>query len=365
MQLSDFHFDLPPELIAQTPAEPRDSARLLVYNRLTGEIIHSHVRNIGDFLPKPSLLVANNSKVRKARFFGTTDSGKKVELLVLDFISGTTYRCIVGGRHITPKTSVLLYENPERDALIPLTATVLSENPHESMTTFEVEFSTTSEKSLESLFEEYGEMPLPPYITSRESESSRYQTVFAKELGSAAAPTAGLHFTPELITTLTSQGIAWAEVTLHVGMGTFLPLRKNTITENHLHQEHTIISPATAAQIHTHQAEASNVVAIGTTSTRTLEAHSQSGILQEGSLDTELFIYPGYRFQTVNSLLTNFHLPDSSLLLLLAAFLGNHPDNTALLCTPEEMTTRLHFIYNEAISQRYRFFSFGDAMLIL
>ena len=350
MNLSQFQFNLPPELIAQNPAVPRDSARLFVYDRLSEKITHAKVSDLPAFLPEKTILVANNSRVRKARLLATTETGKKIELLVLEMLEERTYRCLVGGHGLKAGTRINA----------PFSATVLGKDDLPGMTCFRICFEGDIDS--EDLFERFGQVPLPPYITNSQAQDDQYQTVYANLLGSAAAPTAGLHFTPELLERLRNSELDWTEVTLHVGLGTFLPLRQEVIEENHLHTETTNVPEETANLIN-HNPERP-VLAIGTTSTRTLESHSSNG-LQAGETDTDMFIYPGYQFQTVNALLTNFHLPHSSLLLLVAAFIGNRPDNSSLLLEPEEMPARLMRLYDEAISQHYRFFSFGDAMLIL
>ena len=365
MNLSQFQFQLPPELIAQDPLVPRDSARLFVYDRLSDTVTHALVRDLPSFLPTGSLLVANNSRVRKARLFARSESGKPVELLVLEALDATLFRCMIGGRGVRPGDSLQVFTKPERDVPAPLTALVERSEDLPGMTCFQVRLTPHGDKTAEQLIEDYGQAPLPPYITKSQAKDEQYQTVYADPLGSAAAPTAGLHFTPELLERLGKTGIGWAEVTLHVGLGTFLPLRHETIEENKLHSEHTIISQETALRVAETRRQGKPVLAIGTTSTRTLESHSGPAGLVAGDLATDMFIYPGYRFQTVTALMTNFHLPHSSLLMLVSAFLGNRPDNSGLLLKPEEMPARLLRLYEEAIRERYRFFSFGDAMLIL
>lgn len=361
MTVSDFDFHLPKELIAQNPAEPRDSARLLVYDRLADTISHHQVRDLPTLLVGPTQLIANNTRVRHSRLFASYNQ-HPIEVLVLEPISGNRYRCIIGGKVRSGAT--LHFQTSKTDAKpLDLVGIVVDEEPHEAMTTFVVSFET--EQDLETLFEQYGQVPLPPYITQSTARPEQYQTVFAGETGSAAAPTAGLHFTPELIEQLKQGGHSWEEVTLHVGMGTFLPLRKENITDNILHHEATFIDPTTAHHINQAKEKGLRRLAIGTTSTRTLEAHTIDNHVQPGWLSTNLFIYPGYSFKTVNALLTNFHLPKSSLLLLVAAFIGNHPEHNQVILTETEMLKRLHRIYQEAINQQYRFFSFGDAMLIL
>jgi S-adenosylmethionine:tRNA ribosyltransferase-isomerase len=263
-----------------------------------------------------------------------------------------------------PVGAELAFQTSEQDSSpIPLQGTVSAKEEGPAMTTFVVAFQ--SELAIEKAFATYGTVPLPPYIDHSHAQPDQYQTVFAGETGSAAAPTAGLHFTPELIERLMAEGHTWQEVTLHVGMGTFLPLRQEEVTKNQLHKEAAYVSPEVAKIATQTRAEHKRLLAIGTTSTRTLESHMEDGQLVPGWKHTDLFIYPGYPFKIVNGLLTNFHLPKSSLLLLVAAFIGNHPDGSGPVLSEQEMIGRLRRIYQEAISQQYRFFSFGDAMLIL
>lgn len=367
MRLKDFEFFIPPELIAQTPVYPRDQARLLVYHRLTGQVEHRNITDLPGYFAEGDLIVANNSRVRKARLFALSESGKKVEIMVLEETEKGTgiYRCLLGGNRATFVKHLTIYLDEERTEETSLQASILERETDSRMDTFLVRFSCPA-LPLEKAFEQYGQAPLPPYIQTKITDSERYQTVFAKALGSAAAPTAGLHFTPELIAKIKKQGILWEEVTLHVGLGTFLPLRSEEIEANKLHTEVTEIDPGTAQIINDKIKENKRILGVGTTSVRTLESHFQPpGRIIGGPSSTNLFIYPGYKFRAVNTLLTNFHLPHSSLLLLVAAFLGNHPQNKELICNPEAMIDILHRLYQTAIAEKYRFYSFGDAMLIL
>ena len=354
MRLSDFSFELPPELIAQAPIEPRDQARLLVCDRLSDTISHRRVADLPDILPQKSTLVANNSRVRHSRLW----ANGKVELLLLEPVP-EGYRCLVGGK-VHDGDMLEIFTDATRKTPTQLRAEILRREDNPAMSTYIIRLS--GETDLEGAIERIGEAPLPAYIQGQESRPEQYQTVFAKELGSAAAPTAGLHFTPELLERLRAAGMGWEEVTLHVGLGTFLPLRQDEVEANHLHVEHGYVSPEVAQRLN--QTD-SPIITIGTTSTRTLESHWRDGKIQSGWQDTDLFIYPGYVFGPENGLLTNFHLPKSSLLMLVAAFLANHPTEHRLIHTPEEAVALLQRLYAEAIKERYRFFSFGDAMLIL
>lgn len=349
MQVSDFDYHLPKELIAQTPAVPRDSARLLVYNRQRGELHHKHISDLPDLLP-PSVVVANNSKVRRSRLWGITSDEKEIEVFILEPLRKNEYRCVLGGtRHKKLiKQSIKLFSDPGRTTLLDLKAEVLGSIPGPGMITYHLVFSGVDD--IEAALEENAELPLPPYITERASSDGQYQTVYAKELGSSAAPTAGLHFTPQLIQKLEESGKQWNEITLHVGLGTFLPLRENEISANRLHHERCFVSEETALQVN----GVLPTIAIGTTSVRALESHCQNGHVVSGWKETDIFIHPGYQFQCVDGLLTNFHLPKSSLLLLVAAFIGTNSARDILLQ-----------LYAEAVKEHYRFFSFGDAMLIL
>lgn len=362
MQLSQFDYHLPEELVAQQPAEPRDSARLLVYDRATQAITHDTVANMGVHLPPSTLIVANNSRVRNSRLYGR-NSNRKVEALVLEKVAPATYRCLIGGKAKAGDNLSFFSDNHGPEPY--LTGTVTAVEPNPAMTTFLISFEAkTGERDLEKVFEQFGTTPLPPYITETTAEDERYQTVYSKEVGSAAAPTAGLHFTPHLIESLKKAGHQWREATLHVGIGTFLPLRNEHIEANRLHTEASYIDSTLAADLTRARRSYAPIMTVGTTATRALEFHSQREETKAGWQSTDIFIYPGYIFRASTILLTNFHLPKSSLLLLVAAFLGNDPEKRALALTEAEMIETLHQIYAEAIKQEYRFYSFGDALLI-
>ena len=373
MLLSDFDYQLPKEFIAQTPAEPRDTAKLLVYNRKTKQIIHSQVSNILEFLPSDTLIIANNSRVRNSRLYLkyllAEHEGRMAEILLLNTVDSqetnglSKYECMISGKKPQISQRFNLYSDPLCKNKIETQGVVLEVLLNEQMTTVVVGFDCPFEK-MEQLVAEYGNTPLPPYINNHNAPKDRYQTVYSKSIGSAAAPTAGLHFTPELIAKLESSGHTWAEVTLHVGLGTFLPLRKDEIKDNILHSELSLIDSEVAEMINRQRDQRKNILAVGTTSVRTVESHAVNGKVNSGMDSTNIFIYPGYKFQVVSSLLTNFHLPKSSLLMLVAAFLGNSEDGTVQI-DEAEMIKTLHFIYQEAIANKYRFFSFGDAMLII
>jgi S-adenosylmethionine:tRNA ribosyltransferase-isomerase len=357
MKLHDFDYSLPKELIAQAPSVPRDQARLLVYNRRTKQIKHTLVADLPNIIPQKMILVSNNSKVRRARLRAQNTKGKQFEILTLKKLSTDTFRCVIGGHGLKLGSLLTL-----KDTSIQIQIKRIEDDPE--MQTYILQFISPEAKSLanlEEILEEHGETPLPPYIKSPTASPEQYQTVFAKELGSAAAPTAGLHFTPELIKQLQNQGHIWREITLHVGLGTFSPLRFDDVERNTLHSEYTDITQETADLIN---AKTNPVLAIGTTTARTLESHTQSNRVLAGELETDLFIYPGYSFKTVRALMTNFHLPHSSLLLLIAAFLGNDQNGNVVL-SEKGMTKALKDIYEEAVKEKYRFYSFGDAMLII
>jgi S-adenosylmethionine:tRNA ribosyltransferase-isomerase len=355
MQLSDLAFDLPTELIAQQPVEPRDAARMLVYNRADRSIAHHYVRDLPNLLPSHTVLVANESRVRNSRLQAVRSNGKTCELLVLEPSEGTTFECMIRGKHITLGESLTL----EDDSIV----TIVTPHQEAAFTTYLVDFHR-SHTEAETLIHQLGTTPLPPYITDSTAPAERYQTVFAETLGSAAAPTAGLHFTPELIATLKDQGHTWETVTLHVGMGTFQPLRDPEITNNTLHHEWTRVTEATADRINKGREASKPILSIGTTTCRTLESHARNGAVVPGTTSTDLFIYPGYTFSVTNLLLTNFHLPQSSLLLLVAALVGADPTGTPNL-TPTQAIAEVQRIYKQAIANQYRFFSFGDCMLVL
>ena len=335
----DFFYDLPKELIAQTPAEPRDSSRLLVLHKDTGETEHRIFRDIIDYLHEGDVLVINDSKVIPARLYGVKeDSGITVEVVLLRSRGLDVWETLVRpGRRCRPGTKIIFGDGLLRAEVL---ETVEGGNRL-------LKFAYEGDNIFHVL-DKVGQMPLPPYITEKLKDKNRYQTVYAKEEGSAAAPTAGLHFTPELLDRIKAKGVVIAPVMLHVGLGTFRPVKEDRIEEHEMHSEFISVSKETADLINNRKGR---VFAVGTTSCRTLESASdENGIVHPVSDDTKIFIYPGYRFKITDALITNFHLPESTLLMLVSAL------------TSREMMLKT---YNEAIDMKYRFFSFGDAMLIL
>lgn len=340
MNTSDFYYDLPEELIAQTPAEPRDSSRLLVYHRQNGAIEHKIFRDIIDFLNPGDALVVNDTRVIPARLYGKKqDTGREVEFLLLNQLSKDTWEIIMRpGKKLRIGDRVEFAEDLQAEIL---------EKKEDGVTRVKFYF----EGLFEPLLERYGNMPLPPYITQRLEDRQRYQTVYAKENGSAAAPTAGLHFTPELMEKIRQKGIDIIPVLLHVGLGTFRPVKVENVENHKMHSEYYSISADSARRINETRKKGGRVIAVGTTSVRTLESVAdEEGNIREQSGNTEIFIYPGYRFKCVDALITNFHLPESTLLMLISAFMGKEPALD---------------LYRLAVQEKYRFFSFGDAMLIL
>ena len=342
MLKKDFWYDLPKELIAQEPADPRDSARLLCLGRKSGQIEHHIFYDLPDFLQPGDLLVVNNSKVLPARLVGTkVPTGAVCEVLLLHQVKGDTWECLAKpGKRLQPGTVVSFGDGT-------LTATIDSTmEDGNKYVTFHYDTETLYEK-----LDEFGKMPLPPYITKQLEDQSQYQTVYAKELGSAAAPTAGLHFTPELMEKIKAKGVEIAEVTLHVGLGTFRPVKEDEISDHKMHTEWYNVSPETAQKINDTHAAGHRVIAVGTTSCRTLESvAARYGEIRACSGDTDIFLYPGVEFHCIDGLITNFHLPESTLIMLVSAFCGY--GNT------------MH-AYKVAVEEKYRFFSFGDAMLIV
>ena len=342
MLKKDFWYDLPKELIAQEPADPRDSARLLCLGRKNGQIEHHIFHDLPDFLQPGDLLVVNNSKVLPARLVGTkVPTGAVCEVLLLHQVKGDTWECLAKpGKRLQPGTVVSFGDGT-------LTATIDSTmEDGNKYVTFHYDTETLYEK-----LDEFGKMPLPPYITKQLEDQSQYQTVYAKELGSAAAPTAGLHFTPELMEKIKAKGVEIAEVTLHVGLGTFRPVKEDEISDHKMHTEWYSVSPETAQKINDTHAAGHRVIAVGTTSCRTLESvAARYGEIRACSGDTDIFLYPGVEFHCIDGLITNFHLPESTLIMLVSAFCGY--ENT------------MH-AYKVAVEEKYRFFSFGDAMLIV
>ena len=335
----DFFYDLPKELIAQTPAEPRDSSRLLVLHKDTGETEHRIFRDIIDYLHEGDVLVINDSKVIPARLYGVKeDSGITVEVVLLRSRGLDVWETLVRpGRRCRPGTKIIFGDGLLRAEVL---ETVEGGNRL-------LKFAYEGDNIFHVL-DKVGQMPLPPYITEKLKDKNRYQTVYAKEEAPAAAPTAGLHFTPELLERIKAKGVVIAPVMLHVGLGTFRPVKEDRIEEHEMHSEFISVSKETADLINNRKGR---VFAVGTTSCRTLESASdENGIVHPVTDDTKIFIYPGYRFKITDALITNFHLPESTLLMLVSAL------------TSREMMLKT---YNEAIDMKYRFFSFGDAMLIL
>ena len=340
LKLSDFDYDFPPERIAQTPLEPRDSSRLLVFDRGTGQVTHTHFHQIGDYLKPGDILVINQTRVIPARLYATkVPSGGKVEILLLKKKEADTWEALVGGKRMTVGKRVQLEEKLEAEIVEEM------DGPKRL-----VRF----EEPIEPFLDKYGQAPLPPYIHEKLDDPERYQTVYAQTPGSAAAPTAGLHFTPELITGLKEKGIGFGEVTLHVGLDTFAPVTEEDVTQHHIHTEWCQLSEETAENINAARQAGGRVIAVGTTSVRTIETGAWKA-KRKGDVDafedpTDLYILPGYQFQGVDVMVTNFHLPRSTLLMLVSAFAGRE---------------KILELYNLAIQENYRFYSFGDAMLIL
>ena len=340
MKTSDFYYELPEELIAQTPLEHRDHSRLLTLNRETGKTGHHHFYELPEFLKPGDCLVLNNSRVIPARLLGHREpTGGAVELLLLKDLGDNTWECLAKpGRKCRIGTELSFGDSR-------LTAKVVGDGDDGKKL---VQFSFTS--IFLEVLAELGKMPLPPYIREELEDGERYQTVYSKINGSAAAPTAGLHFTPELLQQIEAKGVRLAYVTLHVGLGTFRPVKADEITDHHMHSEFCEISQETADILNETRRQGGRIVCVGTTSCRTIESlANDDGTFVGRSGWTEIFIYPGYRFKAMDALVTNFHLPESTLVMLVSAFAGREHVLAA---------------YAEAVKERYRFFSFGDAMLI-
>lgn len=340
MKTHDFWYDLPEELIAQTPLEKRDASRLLVMNRETGEVKHQHFYDIVSYLQPGDCLVMNDSRVLPARLLGHRPTGGAAELLLLRDLGDKRWECLAKpGRKLLEGQEVI-FGNGE------LTATVIAVQPDGNRV---VEFHY--EGIFLEVLERLGKMPLPPYIKAELQDQERYQTVYSRAVGSAAAPTAGLHFTNELLDEIRTKGVKTAFVTLHVGLGTFRPVKAEEITEHHMHAELCMISKDTAEVLNETKRNGGRIICVGTTSCRTLESLvNNDGSFEEKSRWTDIFIYPGYTFRAMDGLITNFHLPESTLVMLVSAFAGREKVLAA---------------YEEAVKERYRFFSFGDAMMIL
>lgn len=339
MKTSDFSYYLPEELIAQTPLEKRDGSRLLHLNRFTGEIEHKHFFDLPDYLREGDCLVLNDSRVLPARLIGRRESGGVVEVVLLKDKGNNVWECLTRpGRKTKPGTKLIFGEG-ELKAIVRDCA-----EGGNKLLRFDYEGIFLE------VLEQLGKMPLPPYIKTELSDKERYQTVYSREVGSAAAPTAGLHFTQELLEKIAQKGVKICYVTLHVGLGTFRPVKCEELESHEMHSEFCIIPKETAIMVTETKKSGGRVVAVGTTSCRTLESFSkQDGTLEESSGFTDIFIYPGYKFKCMDALITNFHLPESTLVMLVSAFAGRESILNA---------------YAKAVEEKYRFFSFGDAMLI-
>ncbi|MDO5520099.1 MAG: tRNA preQ1(34) S-adenosylmethionine ribosyltransferase-isomerase QueA [bacterium] len=340
MKTSDFYFDLPEELIAQDPLENRDSSRLLLLDKETGVYKHKIFHDIIDYLNPGDCLVLNNTKVIPARLIGEKEgTGAKIELLLLKRKENDVWETLVKpGKKAKVGTKIIFGGG--------LLAATVIEVLDDGNRHIQFEYEGIFEEILEQL----GQMPLPPYITHRLEDKNRYQTVYAKYEGSAAAPTAGLHFTKDLLERIQKKGIVIATVTLHVGLGTFRPVKVDDVTNHHMHSEFYQVEESEAKKINDAKANGHKVICVGTTSCRTIEsAATEDGIVKAGHGDTTIFIYPGYKFKVLDELITNFHLPESTLLMLISALAGKEHVMAA---------------YEEAVKERYRFFSFGDAMFI-
>lgn len=338
MNKSDFYYELPEELIAQTPIEPRDASRLLVYDRSANTIEHKHFYDLPDYLHKGDVLVINNTRVLPARIYGVKAvTGAKVEFLLHKRINLTDWEVLVKPAKKASVGAKFVFSDK-------LSAEVIE---YEGEGLRKVRF--TFDGVFEDVLSAIGEMPIPPYIHEKLKEQERYQTVYAKENGSSAAPTAGLHFTPELLNKLRAMGVEIVEVLLHVGLGTFRPVKAEDITEHKMHSEYYCVTQKAADEINAAKAEGRRIIAVGTTSVRVLESAFRDGKLHAESGETSIFIYPPYKFKAVDALVTNFHLPESTLIMLISAFMGR--ENALKM-------------YETAVKERYRFFSFGDACFI-
>ena len=340
MNVKDFYFDLPQELIAQDPLEDRASSRLLVLDRETGEVTHRKFRDILGYLNPGDCLVINDTKVIPARLIGSREgTNAKIEVLLLKRRENDIWETLVKpGKKAKPGTVICF-----GDGLLKGTVIDVVEEGNRL-----IQFSYDG--IFEEILDRLGQMPLPPYITHQLQDKNRYQTVYAKHEGSAAAPTAGLHFTKELLQEIEDKGVKLAHVTLHVGLGTFRPVKVENVLDHHMHSEFYMVEESEAEKINQTKRDGGRVICVGTTSCRTIESASdENGILKAGSGWTDIFIYPGYQFKMIDALITNFHLPESTLLMLVSALAGKDHIMAA---------------YEEAVKERYRFFSFGDAMLI-
>lgn len=342
MKTSDFYYDLPEELIAQTPVEPRDSSRLLAMDRTSGKIEHKHFYDILDFLKEGDCLIANDSRVLPARIYGIKQpTGARVEFLLLHQVENNQWETLCKpGRKATAGTEFIF-----GDGILKAKVVEVKDDGNRV-----VEFEYPNDENIYSALDKVGKMPLPPYITEELQDQERYQTVYSNEIGSAAAPTAGLHFTKELMEKIKAKGVKIGYVTLHVGLGTFRPVKVDDVKNHKMHSEHYEVPQETADLIKETKKNGGRVIAVGTTSCRTLESVAKEyGEVKACDGFTEIFIYPGFEFKVLDGLITNFHLPESTLIMLVSAFAGY--DNTLNA-------------YKIAVDEKYRFFSFGDAMFI-
>lgn len=344
LETHDFYYELPEELIAQSPSPERDGCRLMVLDRVNKTVNHRIFRDITEFLRPEDILVVNSSKVIPARLLGTTEkTGSGIELLLLKMQENGEWETLV-----RPGKRAKVGASFDFGGVLRATVTAIVDGGNR---TVKFEYDTSKYKNIYEALDAVGNMPLPPYITKKLENKSDYQTVYAKSEGSAAAPTAGLHFTDELLEKIKAMGVGYAELTLHVGLGTFRPVKVEKITEHLMHAEHFIIDEATAAEINRRRKAGGRIIAVGTTSARVLESVTDTnGTVHAMEGDTAIFIYPGYKFKAVDALITNFHLPESTLIMLVSAL------------ADKEFIMKA---YEEAVENRYRFFSFGDAMLIV
>lgn len=340
MKTSDFYYDLPKELIAQDPLPDRQSSRLMVLDRKTGEVSHHIFKEIINFLNPGDCLVINNTKVIPARLYGIKEeTGAHVEVLLLKRLEGDDWETLVNpGKKLRPGAKIIFGDGRLKGEVME----VLEGGNRRIHFIYEGIF--------EEILDQLGEMPLPPYITHELKDKDRYQTVYAKYEGSAAAPTAGLHFTKELLAAIEAKGVKIANITLHVGLGTFRPVKVEDVTEHHMHSEYYMVDAEATRLVNETKQSGKRIIAVGTTSTRTLETVAdENGLIHPCSGETDIFIYPGYTFKCIDALITNFHLPESTLLMLVSAFASKE---------------KIMHAYEIAIQEKYRFFSFGDAMLI-
>lgn len=340
MKTSDFYYNLPEELIAQTPIEPRDASRLMILNKETGKVDHKVFSDLIDYLNEGDCLILNDTRVIPARIFGVKkETGAVVEFLLLNQRENNVWECLCGPGKRAKIGTEFIFGNGQLECVV---RDILDDGNRI------VEFKC--EGSIFAVLDEIGQMPLPPYIKEKLEDKERYQTVYSEHLGSAAAPTAGLHFTAEMLEKIKAKGINIGYVTLHVGLGTFRPVKVDDVTKHNMHKEHYVMPEETAQLINSTHKNGKRVVCVGTTSCRTIESvATKNGCICADEGDTEIFIYPGYKFKCIDALVTNFHLPESTLIMLISAFAGF--DNVMNA-------------YNIAVEEKYRFFSFGDAMLI-